>query len=158
MPGMIALILAMYSSRTPPPWPVFLLAPLVFLLVTGILGRVSGWMRLARRFRFTGFSYTGSTAFPCSARVGALNYNNCLTFGSGMDGLYLRMVLFFRWAHPTLLIPWQEISVSRRKFMWVEYVVLTCGSEEQVRIAISISLALRLQALSGGAWPVESVG
>lgn len=54
-----------------------------------VLSRVSGWSLLARRFR-TDSRFGGRTWKWQSARMRwSCNYNNCLTFGSGVGPVYV---------------------------------------------------------------------
>ncbi len=71
----------------------------------------------------------------------------------------MRPFVLFRFAHPPLLIPWNEISVQKKRF-WIfgEYFILRLGRQEQVNVAISNKLAERLQAEAGNQWPLPERG
>jgi hypothetical protein len=83
------------------------------------------------------------------------NYNNVLTIGVSQQGLYLASMFLFRFMHPPLLVPWNEIKV-RRKTGWVfEYVILTMGHDLAIPLRIRAKLAAKLRASAGTYWPVE---
>jgi hypothetical protein len=123
-----------------------------------LLSRVSGWARLARRFR-SDSRFPGPAWGWQSARMAPLcNYNHCLTFGANASGLYMSIMLLFRIGSPPLLIPWPEVTVwRRRKILFFRFVELRLGSEEQVALLVRASLADSLQSAAGSSWPVEPV-
>lgn len=140
------------------PFLFFLIFPLFWCAVLWLIGKLSGWSLLARRFRLTS-SFLGERWSFQSARMrwGA-NYGSCLTVGADATGLYLAVMVFFRAGHPSLLLPWHEVSVRKRwKMVVFRYVELTLGREEQISLRISGRLADRIQAAAGVNWPLEAV-
>lgn len=86
-------------------------------------------------------------------RFGA-RYNNGLTVGADNTGLFIVPFVLFRIGHPALLIPWTEISVARTTQLFIfKYVDLHLGREENVPFRIRPSLASKIQAAAGAAWP-----
>jgi hypothetical protein len=123
-----------------------------------VVGRISGWATLERRFAST-LPFPGQTWRWRSARMrwGA-NYNNCLVIGGDPAGLYLSSLFFLRIGHPPLFIPWTEISVrSRRKIMFIECVEFKLGREEQIPFLIRAGLADQIRSAAASSWPVESI-
>jgi hypothetical protein len=49
--------------------------------------------------------------------------------------------------HPPLRIPWNEIQFGRAKFLWLKFVVLTLGNEENIPMRISERMARKLGIL-----------
>ncbi|MBZ5599527.1 MAG: hypothetical protein LAN83_14545 [Acidobacteriia bacterium] len=140
------------------PFIPFLIFPLFWCAILWLIGKFSGWSALAQRFRLTS-SFLGQRSSFQSARMrwGA-NYGSCLTVGADASGLYLAVMFIFRTGHPSLLLPWHEVSVQRRwKMVFFRYVELTLGREEQIPFRISGRLADRIQAAAGANWPVEAV-
>ncbi len=145
------------------PWidkhPVlFVLAffPILWVVVGVLISRIGGWGALAERFRYSG-KFPGQRWRGQSAQMRLIgNYGNCLTVGANRDGLYLATLFVFRSGHPALMIPWTEISVvGKRAFFW-RYVELRLGHDLSIPFRISESLATRLRAAAGAAWPVDS--
>lgn len=80
-----------------------------------LVGMISGWSRLAERYRAI-VPFEGEKRRFQSARMRYLsNYNNCLTVGVNMQGLYLGTLFLFRVGHTQLLVPWQDISLQQKK-------------------------------------------
>jgi len=144
------------DTHFPVIFPIFFVV--LWCFVGLLVSRVSGWATLSRRFRLE-TSFTGSTWTWQHARMRyATGYNGCLTVGADPSGLYLSMMFFFRIGHPPLLLPWSEVSVRKRgKMLFVRYVELSLGREEQIPFRINGSLADRIQAAAGTNWPVENV-
>ena len=123
-----------------------------------MIGRISGWALLAKRFR-TDSRFPGQLWTWQSARMRwGCNFNNCLTVGGDPSGLYLKMLFLFRIGSPPLLIPWQEVTIWRRRtFLVFQFVELRLGSEEQVPFTIREKLADSLRSAAGSNWPVEPI-
>jgi hypothetical protein len=140
------------------PYILVLIFPLFWCTILWQIGKFSGWSALAQRFRLTS-SFLGQRWNFQSARMrwGA-NYGSCVTVGADASGLYLAAMFICRAGHPSLRLPWHEVSVRRRwKMVFFRYVELTLGREEQIPFRISGRLADRIQAAAGASWPVEAV-
>ncbi len=82
-----------------------------------------------------------------------IGYNHCLTIGADPRGLYLSIFFPFRIAHPPLFIPWQDISLVSKTFLWVKYVELRLGRENAIPLRISDRLAQKLKSAAAGRMP-----
>jgi hypothetical protein len=123
-----------------------------------LIGRISGWALLAKRFR-TDSQFPGQLWTWQSARFRwGCNFNNCLTVGAGPSGLYLSMLFLFRIGSPPLLIPWQEVTIrQRRTVLFFQLVELQLGREEQIPFTIREKLADSLRSAAGSSWPIEPI-
>jgi len=144
-----------------PEWmPVILPAYFVtlWLFVSFILSHIGGWATLAKQYRLQR-PFTGAKWHFQSGQMRLLaGYSRCLTAGCNTDGLYLGILFLFRFAHPPLFLPWNEISVQRKKiWLFGDYVRLELGHELQIPLWIRGSLADKLKGAAGGHWPVEEV-
>ena len=99
------------------PWiiPVFVLA-WGWFVVNGI-ARLSGWSRLAEQYRATQPFQGERWRFQSIQMRYLSHYNNCVTFGADLQGLYIAMFFVVRAGHPPLLIPWQDLEI-RPKTRW----------------------------------------
>lgn len=95
---------------------LLLLIPLIvvgFVLIWSgvvyLLAWLSGWRRLARRYR-TDHKPSGPSMSSFVAMLGPVSYRGVLTIQTAPEGLYLSIMLFFRLGHPPLLIPWSAIK------------------------------------------------
>lgn len=130
----------------------------LWVLVSYVLGLLSGWIALSRRFRGTGAFY--SYQWPLqSLRMGTLpvSYRNCANLGADEAGLYLAVFPLFRLGHAPLFIPWSEIEVVSgvRGFIFKSRKLLL-GRQERIPLVVSVSLAEKLREAAAEAWPVET--
>ena len=140
----------------PPLFAVLLIAILVWMVVGFASGHITGWASLAQRFRYDE-RFTGERVRFCSAAMRYWNhYGNCLTIGVNPQGFFLSLSIPFFPGHPPLLIPWDEITLCRKRFLWAKCVELRLGREPAVPLRICERLATKLAALARTAWPKES--
>ena len=127
----------------------------LWIVVTYWIALTSGWRLLAKRFRFQGI-FTGAKWSMQSARMRTMShYNNALTIGADMTGLYIAPVFFFRIWHPPLFIPWVEITAVRKtQLFFFKFVELRLGRSEEVPFTIRVRLAAEIEAAAGPAWPM----
>ncbi len=96
--------------------------------VSLLLATAGGWRRLAKSFPSRSQS-SGKRFFMESGKVGPIAYKSCLIIHSASGGLYLSVLLPFRYGHPPLFIPWHTIrNVVTRRFWGTEHVVFDVGS------------------------------
>lgn len=141
------------------PLSLLLLIPLYVALLMWIIGRLSGWNLLARRFRANEPFYGETWGWQSARFRGWCSYNNCLSVGASQEGLYLAVMLPFRIFQPSLLIPWQEIEVETGKMffgLW-DTVQFRIGTEERVTVKIYGKLAGRVRQAAGPGWPLYRI-
>lgn len=108
----------------PQPFPVWIIAlfPLFFvgiwLLVVGLLATLGGWGALARRYPDPGDAARGNLLVLGGSSLMMrrapipfpVTYKRCVTVTLSGVGLHLRVMAFFRFRHPPLLIPWEQVE------------------------------------------------
>jgi hypothetical protein len=114
---------------------------LFFAFICIILSHIGGWKKLAEVYRYDGQFCGRRWRFRSCRMNGFVNYNNCLTFGAGAEGLYINIFPIFRFRHPPLLIPWSEIKEEKTKGIIFEYRELTFAGVPSVKMRIITSLA-----------------
>jgi len=122
----------------------------VLWVVSGFLvGLASGWQILAERYR-TELEYPVHRRRMQSAQMRALiGYNNVLTLGSDMEGIYLGMPFLFRIGHPRLFVPWAEIEIEAPK-RWLLFEVQTLRlGVNRIPLRLRVSLVDFLLASRG---------
>jgi hypothetical protein len=129
----------------------------IWLVVSVNISHISGWALLAERFRFSGDFSGPRWSWKSAAFRWRTNYNGCLTFGVNEQGLYLRTNVLFSFAHPPLLIPWNEISASRQRRYFFDGVQLELGRAPSVPMWVRKPTADLLKKAAGSAWPPESL-
>lgn len=129
----------------------------LWLLVAAVISYIGGWTTLAKRFRFT----TPFRGEKWSCRSGHMRwiagYGNCLTLGCNQQGLYLAIMPLFAFRHPPLLIPWDEIKISRTRIVFFRYVRFGLGRELDIPLYVHARLADKLRRAAAMHWPIEQV-
>jgi hypothetical protein len=135
-------------------FPIFFVALWVF--VTYWVALVGGWRLLAKRFRAEG-PFSGQKWHMQSAAMRWMShYNNALTVGANVDGLFMVPFVLFRAWHPPLFVPWAEIiAQGKTQLIFFKVIELRLGSREQVPFSIRPSLAARLELAAGENWPMN---
>lgn len=78
-------------------------------------------------------------------------YHNCLTLGASQEGLYMSIMPLFRAGHPSLLIPWSQITIdSKNEYLGVRFKL---GSYPWVSLWLDQALTEKLKQAAGEAWP-----
>lgn len=138
------------------PVVVFAYVILLWMGIIWLVGRISGWARLAESYRAqlptSGQHWSFQTAYM---RFWS-HYGSCLTFAADPHGLGISIFLLLRIGHPSLFIPWDEISVRPVKFLFISYIELTFRNAP-IPVRITKRLAQRIApfltagaAVSGG--------
>lgn len=129
-----------------------------WVAVSVLISHIGGWATLARQYGCAG-EFVGPRWKLQSGQMRYLvGYNNCLTLGANREGLYISLALPFFLGHQPLFVHWRDISVTRKKVLWLKQVRLGLGREAPVPLQISERLADKLKASAGQSWPVEALG
>jgi hypothetical protein len=129
---------------------------LVLWLVPVMVSKMTGWADLATRFSFPG-PFHGLTWRFQSAQMRCWgSYNNCLTVGANLEGLYIKGPSIMA-RHSPLFIPWEEISYTQAKVLWRPVVRFQLGREQAVPFAVSEKLAESIKEAAGNHWPVAQI-
>jgi hypothetical protein len=91
--------------------------PLLLLFWAGVsflISRISGWSLLARHYRMAD-SFDGKRwRFQTCQMRWMTSYRNTLIIGGDRRGLHLSVLFLFRPGHPSLFVPWGDISAETR--------------------------------------------
>ncbi len=128
-----------------------------WLLVAAFISYIGGWATLAKRFRLS-TPFIGEKWRRQSGQMRWMaGYNQCLTVGCNHQGLYLAVMLLFRFRHPPLLIPWDEIRISRTRILFFRFVRFGLGRELDIPLYLSQRLADKLRNAAKEGWQIEPV-
>lgn len=111
------------------PWEAYFaiaLIPGFFAGVLVVIAKLSGWTKLAERFRADREPDDGTCFRGQFFRIGWCDYNGCTTIRVSSEGLYLAVWPIFV-GHAPLLIPWSALRVveeRRRRWFPVALVVV----------------------------------
>jgi hypothetical protein len=130
---------------------------LLWLFVGHLTSVLTGWRRLAGRYRLTGhFHGTRHRFRTCRFRWG--KYGHSVTVGTSADGLYFALTLPILAGHPPLFIPWADVSVTPVRVWFFRYVEFRFAQAPSVPIRVPESLGKRIAADANRAWAVEEPG
>lgn len=109
----------------------------VWIIAAWFVALMGGWRELAEVYRGDAAMFHGRTWSFQSARF-RLNtrYNGALIIGVNEQALMLRTIMFFRFAHPTLIIPWTDVRISLEQGFLQRYVVLTFARMPSVPVKL----------------------
>lgn len=109
-------------------WPVIPLIMVIFwILVIALISHLSGWQRLAQRYRAT-LPPAGRSWHWQHGLIGWAGYNGVLTLTAGAEGLFMEVFFPFGIGHPPLFIPWREMyQVERKNVLWRRQVQVKVG-------------------------------
>jgi hypothetical protein len=141
----------MQASSITSPLGAFAISILLWCAVCFLIGLLSGWFALTRRFKKQSEPYGDvKTAGPFSYTVYMRfwsHYSGVIRLAAAQDALYASVLSIFRVGHPPLRIPWDEIQMSRARSFWLKRVQLTLGTREKIPMRISERMARNLGIL-----------
>lgn len=95
--------------------------------VMALVAYLSGWQRLAQRYRATLPVY-GKRWNWQSGNVGWASYGGVLILTTNPQGLFMELFFPFGIGHPRLFIPWRDLHHAERKdFLWQREVKVQVG-------------------------------
>jgi len=110
-------------SHGPPPLWFFPFFVAIWLTVSALISRLSGWSRLAEQFRSDAPASGEHFRFVSGSMGRALfpaSYKSCLSVAVSPAGFHLSIQFPFRFLSPPLFIPWTEVeSVQEGRWLFV---------------------------------------
>jgi hypothetical protein len=153
------LTAASVSVYLPMDYRPFLLVLLIpFALICEYLEALAtGWIGLARKFRYKGAPYPYQWPRENVRIQYRWTWISLVNVGADKEGLYMAEPFPFRIAHPPLFIPWTEIQVvSGEQGRIFKKRKLMLGRKELFQISISVSLAEEMKGAAGQSWPGDT--
>ena len=126
--------------------PVFLAAG--WPLLCFLLSRLSGWATLARFYKAP-LPFSGRTYALRSGTLNNVEFRGALTLGAGPDGLFLNVLLLFRFGCVPLLIPWDDVAATVHARRWFSTMELRFRQAPSVVLTISEGLGRELYHAAG---------
>ncbi len=107
------------------------LFPLFFVLMwcagLWLISQLSGWNRLAQRYRASQSAVGKRWAWQ-DGRIGWAGYNGVLILTANAEGLFMEVFWLFGISHPRLFIPWRDFhQVERKDSLWRHQVRANIG-------------------------------
>ncbi len=140
-------------------WGSPLLAAVCFValwvFVNWLLSYASGWAALARIY----CARDEAAGIPVRLRAVHMGcqflgqYRNVLTLWVSTQGLCLRMQFLFRINNPDLFFPWADISVTRGRRWFSDYIELKFRQAPEIPLRIYGAAAEMVCDAAGDQWP-----
>jgi hypothetical protein len=131
----------------------------MWLAVTFLLSYISGWAFLAKRYR-AAQPFAGRYERIPSSQMGPLGpfggARNALYIGIDPRGLYLRMFVLFRLNCRDLFIPWPEITVTRGRSFFMDFVEFQFSQAPPIHLRIYGKAGEVIKSLAGPASPADT--
>ena len=109
----------------------------LWCVVCLILSFAGGWRKLSKIYPAVD-PPSGWKHGMASAKVGVVNYNNCLTIYANNTGVYFSVWAIFRLGHKPFLIPWTELhNPQAKQFLWIKYVTIDVGCPRIVKLTLT---------------------
>ena len=108
----------------------------------------SGWKTLAQYYPYQNEPLSQRKLFQCASMRG-VSFNNCLTIGASVQGLYLAMPFLFSVGFPKLFIPWSDIKIARKEFWGIPVLELSFAKASGVSFMVREKIGIFLQETSG---------
>jgi hypothetical protein len=131
------------------PLAAFLLFVLLWLTITTLLGFMSGWYSLMRRYPDHS-QVALLTLRSQSGSLGSVGLHNVLRLGVCASGLRVGIIRLFGPFCRDFLVPWQSISISRKEGVMSRTATLHFGSGN---LSLPSAVANRLARAAGTRWP-----
>ncbi len=129
----------------------------LWLAITTVLGVISGWYTLAQR-------YPDQKEMPFlvirgqSGSMGrGVQMNHVLNFGVCPSGLRIGVLRIFGPFCRNIFVPWESISVERRKYFFIPIAELQFGTPANGKLMLAEYVANRLAKSAGSNWPEKEI-
>jgi hypothetical protein len=113
------------------------------------LALAAGWGVLAKHY-LNKSDFQGELFRFRSGQMGKANYGGCLVLGTNPRGFYLTLFWLSRFAHPALLIPWEDITVTITKQRLFSRAHFEFAKTPEIKLSTSTRLAETIASSSGG--------
>jgi hypothetical protein len=141
-------------SASPNPLYFLLAFPLLWFAVTMILSFLSGWLGLMER-------YPNSDEIPIvtlanqSGSLGLVSMRGILKLSVCASGLRIGIMRIFGPFCRDFLVPWNEITVTRRDRYFWKVAKLSFGQPSNGNLKVFAEVADRMARAAGNRWPEQ---
>ena len=130
---------------------IFLIA--LWIVVNFVISRLTGWARMAAHYPDMG-GFTGKVwRFQTVTTRRGMGYKGNVNVGADSRGLYLSMFVLFRFGHPPLFVPWNDITITEKQVFKLKVLELRFRKTEDLPVRIPGKLGYRLAEAAGSNWP-----
>jgi hypothetical protein len=133
-------------------FPVFFV--LMWLFVTTLLGRISGWHSLMEKYPDRDEQPLLQLKGQSGSMGPGVNMRNILRIAVCPSGLRLGMMKIFGPFHKDFFVPWEDIRVTRKtSYIFFKMSELQFGNPSEGKLVIRDYIADQLARAAPGKWP-----
>jgi len=108
----------------------------LWVAISYVLSFVGGWRTLAEHYRAPeDITTERNWRFQSGIMSGIMRYNGALSIGTNRTGMRLSMLFLFP-GHPTLFIPWSDVTVTAQKRLFVMLTVFQFARAPEATLAL----------------------
>lgn len=124
----------------------------IWIIVSALISYLGGWWLLSQYYQSRPSNIRKKWFFQTAAMRFMTGYGNCLNIGVTDQGLSLSVLFIFRFGHPPLLIPWEDIRVEKFNSWMMKGVKLTFNKVPNVPLILRKRLARNINDEIDGKW------
>ena len=121
----------------------------MWMFVCALISRFGGWGELAALYT-SSFPFTGEKYYFRYGEFGWASYRSCLTVGANHSHMFLSVFALFKFRHPDLQIPWNEIKVTSKRRLFIKFACFQFLRLPDITLLIPMKLAADLARASAG--------
>jgi hypothetical protein len=141
------------NQTAPPAFVGFAAFALLWLVVTTLLGLLSGWFRLMREFPNRVEQPKLRLRYQSGMMGQLVHMNGVLTLSVCPSGIRIGIMRLFGPFSRNFFVPWNDLVVVRKKFLFWPVAKLQFGNPMEGALTISAHVADRLARAAAGYWP-----
>jgi len=135
--------------------PVFwvVLSLVLWLLMNYLVSRLTGWGRIAVHYRSDGRIPGRIWRFQTITTRWGMGYKGSTNVGADSRGLYIFFGFFFRFGHPPIFVPWNDITITEKQVIKSKMLELRFRNTRDLPVRIDARLGASLAEAAGPNWP-----
>ena len=139
------------------PDPLNLLQPIlgfvfIWIVISALISYLGGWWSLSQYYQSRPHNIRKKWLFQTAAMRFMTGYGNCLNVAVTDRGLLLSVLFIFRFGHPPLLIPWEDIRVEKYNSWMMKGIRLNFTRVPNVPLILRKGLARNINDEIDGKW------
>jgi hypothetical protein len=118
--------------RSHPALLIVMLVILLWCLIGLLVAHLSGWHQLGKLYGSSRKNNGRKWRMKSIGMRRGQNYQNIVTIGANIEGIFLSVFPLFRFGHQPLFIPWDQITYIKKRWYFIEHNCLTFKRVEKV--------------------------
>ena len=124
----------------------------IWIIISALISYLGGWWSLSQYYHSRPSNIRKKWLFQTAAMRFMTGYGNCLNVCVTDRGLLLSVFFIFRFGHPPLLIPWEDIRVEKFNSWMMKGIRLNFSKVPNVPLILRKGLAQNINDEIDGKW------